>query len=319
MSPEPQKNPILDNRMPSRFARLDAAIAAEAEHLRALPDGPARQREAQTLVLEEIAASCALSGASLDLEEVRALAERALTGGSRPLRSYLIAAGYADAARWVAQARRPRAGRPLLHVDDVVELHARALRLEPESGPGAWRRTTLPAFRAGVVPPPFWLVPREMARFVEVIAPGPGRQPAVLWVAAALARFDRIRPFAAGNGRAGRLLANLLLRRSGLSQFAVRRRDARRYLLALGRADDGDPWPLALLVGRSVLDALQRLAGASEAPPAHELVPVAALAGPAGRAALYKAIQRGRLRVVRRGRALLTTKAWLAEYRASQE
>jgi hypothetical protein len=49
------------------------------------------------------------------------------------------------------------------------------------------------------------------------------------------------------------------------------------------------------------------------------LVPVAALAGPAGRAALYKAIQRGRLRVVRRGRALLTTKAWLAEYRASQE
>jgi hypothetical protein len=305
--------------MPPRFARLDAGIAAEADHLRALPDGPARQREAQTLVLEEIAASCALCGANLDVEEVRALTERGLAAGSRPLRTYLIAAGYAEAARWVAQDRRPRAGRPLLHVDDVVELHARALRLEPDSRPGNWRRTTLPAFRAGVVPPPFWLVPREMARFVEVTAPGPGRRPVLLWVAAALARFDRIRPFAEGNGRVGRLLANLLLRRSGLPQFAVRRRDARRYLLSLGRADDGDPWPLALLVGRSVLDALQRLAGASEVPPAGELLGIAALAAPAERAALYKAIQRGRLRVVRRGRALLTTKAWLAKYRASQE
>jgi hypothetical protein len=72
-----------------------------------------------------------------------------------------------------------------------------------------------------------------------------------------------------------------------------------------------------MLVGRSVLAGLQRLAGAADAP-ASELVAVAALADGDERQALYKAIQRGRLRVVRRGRSLLTTEAWLADYRASR-
>ena len=316
MSPHDKKKTLLD-LAPATFARLSAEVAAEAARLRGLPEGPGREREAGDLVIEEIAASTSLSGANLDLDEVRALLERGLAVGDRPLRSYLIVAGYADAARWVAAARRPRPGRPLLRLDDVVEAHARALRLQPELAPGAWRRTTLPPFRAGVVPPAFWLVPRETARFVELFATGPGTESPLLWIARALERFDRIRPFAAGNGRTGRLIGNLLLRRCGLPPFAIRPRDARRYLTSLARADDGDPWPLAMLVGRSVLAGLQRLAGAADAP-ASELVAVAALADGDERQALYKAIQRGRLRVVRRGRSLLTTEAWLADYRASR-
>jgi hypothetical protein len=73
-----------------------------------------------------------------------------------------------------------------------------------------------------------------------------------------------------------------------------------------------------MLVGRSVLAGLQRLAGAAEQHVNGELIGLASLARAGERAALYKAIQRGRLRVVRRGRALFTTAAWLAEYRASR-
>lgn len=318
MSPLRQKLTRVDIIAPPQFERLDAAVTAERARLRAGVDGPARDRELQALLREEIAASCALSGARLDPDELRALLDRGIAAGGRPLRTYLIAAGYADAARWVAQARVPRPGQPLLRLDDVVDVHARALRLQPEGAPGSWRRTTLPAFREGVVPPPFWLVPRQMARFVEVYAAGPGAASPLLWAARALEAFDRIRPFAAGNGRAGRLVGNLLLRRQGFPPFAVPPRDARRYLLSLGRADGGDPWPLALLIGRSVLAALQRLAGASPAEPEDALLSVAGLARGGEREALYKAIQRGRLWVVRRGRSLFTTAAWLDAYRASQ-
>jgi Fic family protein len=318
MSPQAAKKVNLDQAAPGPFLRLDAELAAERQRLRTAPDGAPRRRELQTLVLEEVAASCALSRAPIELDELRVLVDRGLATGGRPLRTYLVAAAYADAARWVAQAKLPRPGQPLLRLDELVDLHARALRLEPESGPGAWRRTTLPAFRGGVVPPAFWLVPREMARFVERFAAGPGQASPALWVAQALERFDRIRPFASGNGRVGRLVANLLLRRLDLPPFAVRPRDARRYLASLARADDGDPWPLAILVGRSVLGGLQRLAGASEQSPTEELVSVTSLARGPEREALYKAIQRGRLRVVRRGRALYTSAAWLEAYRASR-
>jgi hypothetical protein len=309
----------VDSDAPRPFLRLDAEIAAERGRLGALPDSAERRREALNLVMEEIAASCALSGARLDPPEVRALVERGLAAGGRPLRTYLVAAGYADAARWVAKARLPRAGQPLLRLDDIIELHTRALRYQPESGPGAWRRTTLPAFRQGVVPPAFWLVPRETARFVAVFATGPGQASPLLWIARALERFDRIRPFAAGNGRVGRLVANLLLARQGLPPFSVGARDARRYILSLGRADDGDPWPLATLIGRSLLAGMQRLAGAAAGgdPADGELLRVTAVAREGELEALYKAIQRGRLRVVRRGRTLFTTAAWLAAYRAS--
>jgi len=65
------------------------------------------------------------------------------------------------------------------------------------------------------------------------------------------------------------------------------------------------------------LAGAQRLAGALDDPPG-ELIPLADLATGRERAALYKAIQRGRLRVTRRGNALFSTHAWLAEYRGSR-
>ncbi len=312
LSPRSGKAAHLDIDPPPAFLRLDAEIRAEQRR-----GGAAPPHEARLLVLEEATASCGLSGASLDAAEMQALVDRGIAAGGRPLRSYLVAAGYADAALWVARARAPRQGKPFLSLDDVIELHARVARLQPELAPGAWRRTTLPPFRAGVVPTPFWLVPREMARFVQVYAAGPGSDAPVVWTARALERFDRIRPFAGANGRTGRLVGNLLLRRAGLPPFSIKRRDARRYIASLERADRGDPWPLAGLIGRSVLAGLQRLGGAAQPTADGELIAVATVAADGGRDGLYKAIQRGRLRVVRRGRTLFTTEAWLRDYRSS--
>ena len=302
--------------MPRTFAVLAAAIESDRAHLARLPAGPAREREAAELVFEEIQASCRLAGVDLSPVHLRALIERGITGGEYPLRAFLIARGYADAASSVVAATPPRPGRPFLRVEEIGELHARALRLEPEAAPGTWRTTTFAPLRSGMVPPPFWLVPREVAALADRLAPGPPQGvPPVAWIAEAHERFERIHPFGAGNGRVGRLLSNLLLRKCGLPPFSVRSRDAERYLAALRRADSRDPWPLATIIGRSVRAGLARLIAAGSERASDALLPLTELAPRAEREALYKAAQRGRLRTVRRHGRLYATQAWLEEYR----
>ncbi len=174
----------------------------------------------------------------------------------------------------------------------------------------------MPAFAGGMVPPPPWLVPRDIDAFVERFAGGPTLDVSPpLWVAEAHARFERIQPFSGANGLVGRLIANLLLRRLGYPPFAIAAGANWRYLEALRKADGGDGWPLANLFARSLMASLARLVAA--ATPDVPLVPIAA-AGDPDRASLYKAAQRGRLRTVRRGGRRYTSAAWLEAYRASR-
>ncbi len=299
----------------SSFAAIVDAVEAERARVAALPHARIADAYAN-LVLEEIRSSTRLAGATLERAELRALLERGIALGDRPLSTYVIAADYADAARTVARSAAVGPRQPYLRLGEIVDLHARATRRTPEAHPGAWRTRTFPAFPSGTVPPPAWIVPREIAAYVDRVADGPpDRERTLAWLAQAHERFERIHPFTAGNGRVGRLVLNLLTRRCGYPPFAVRDRDAAAYATALQRADARDPLPLALLVARCVLASLVRL-GASERN--DELAEIAAFAAGAQRDALYKAAQRGRLRIVRRDGSVLTTQAWIDAYRASR-
>jgi hypothetical protein len=268
-------------------------------------------------VLEEIWSSCLFAGVGLGLHEVITLVELGTPAGARPLEHSIIVADYAAAGRFVAGAPLLGRRRSFLRLEEIVTLHSLAARRQPEAMPGEWRRTTAPAFASGSVPPPAWLVPRDMAAFVERVASGPqtGLHP-IAWVAEAHERFARIHPFTKANGRVNRLMSNLLLRRAGLPPFAVRGRAAERYMAALKRADSREPWPLAIVFARAVLESLSRLVAAAGQDT--DLRPLARFASGTERAALYKASQRGRLRTVRRGGALLTSSAWIAEYERSR-
>jgi Fic family protein len=294
------------------FARFAAEIEALRARRSAQPPGPDAAREAAALAFEEIHASCRMAGAELDAGELAELLGRGLAVGGRPFDHYALAAAYADAARVVQRAEpASRSGR-LVRVEEIVELHALATRHEPEAYPGNWRVTTARALRSGIVPPPFWLVPREIAAFVERVRLGPASGiSGVFFVAQAHERFARIHPFAKGNGRVARLIACLLLRRLGLPPLIVPPAERARYRAALRRADSSDPWPLALLFARSVHAGLVRLTARPDDPDA--LRPLGAFG--TDRAALYKAAQRDRLRTIRRGRALFATEAWVAAWR----
>jgi hypothetical protein len=278
----------------------------------------------RALFFEEVARSSALAGSQFSTAEVRALLEGDSVSPGRSLTEHELVADYGEAARIVSRTAPPRR-RAYLAIDEIAGLHALVVRRATGARPGRWRERTQRAFPSGMVPPPAWMIPREMAAFVERFGSGPrGDANRLLWIADAHARLRRLQPFDTANGRTTRLVTNLLLRRIGLPPFIVRRNDTARYSAALRRAESKELEPLALVIGRSLGDTLAALlAGGDEGesaadPGAGALRPVATFAAGAARAALYKAAQRDRLQTVRRGDTLLTTQAWIEAYRAER-
>jgi hypothetical protein len=275
--------------------------------------GSARQR----LTLEEIHASTALAGSTLHSSDVVTLVELGIVPNGKRLAECVLVADYADAARYVRAAAPAGRRQPFVRLEEIVALHAHALRRAPEARPGTWRTTTAPPFPNGAVPPPAWLIAREMSAFVDRFASGPPENVnPLLWVVDAHVRLMRMQPFAAGNGRTARLLSNLLLARLGFPPLIVAARERERYVRERVPAGGRGVPALATLFARSLLaSASALLAAAGEE---RELQPLAAFATGAERAALYKAAQRNRLRTVRRGAALLTTAGWIDDYRRSR-
>ncbi|MEA2690008.1 MAG: hypothetical protein QOJ39_3800 [Candidatus Eremiobacteraeota bacterium] len=291
------------------IGQIGSRLSALAALVRAAPPSPALRDAYAALRLEEIAGSSRLAGARLDLTEVRALVDRGRALGGHRFDDYLIVRDYANAAAWAAQQAAKRAP---VSTEDLRTLHRLAV-IGIADDAGAWRTKTVPPLADGTVPPPHWLVPFQTETYVGRLALG-ADDPAPLALARAIARLVRLQPFPSANGRVARLVANLLAYRRGLPPIVLDARARRAYGAALRAALAGDATPLARVVGTALARSLERLRDAVE--PVDELRPLADFAPDNRPDRLYKAAQRGRLRVVRRDGRLFTTAAWVAAYAA---
>jgi len=277
--------------------------------------------------------STAIEGNTLVLHEVEILLSEGRAIGNKQLAEYMEVRGYADAAEWVYQqglAPGDWTTGDLITLTEVRHVHTLAMAkvwevaphpdAGPNEGPGSFRRHNIQPFPGGMRPPDWPDVPAIMSdwvRHASRLRDADGPFPEAL--ARLHADFERIHPFLDGNGRAGRLLTNLLLIRMGYPPAIIRKAERTGYVRSLRRADAGDPGPLGEFLARAITDTLMRFIVPAVAGPAR-LVPLAALAtAEVSVRALRVAAERGRLRGHRDVRGQWrSTRRWVDAYRASR-
>ncbi|MGH2879924.1 MAG: Fic family protein [Solirubrobacteraceae bacterium] len=318
---------------PSRAAvyeRLRVQIGELRDQLGGLPPPVEADEIWRGIWLEEAHHSTAIEGNTLVLKQVEQLLDEGRAVGNKELREYMEVRGYADAATWVygqsLDTGTWRSGK-LLSLTELRHIHSLALTPvwdvapHPSAGederPGSFRRHDIRAFPGGMRPPPWTEVPvllSDWLREVQALrARDAGIDPEAL--ARIHARFEQIHPFLDGNGRAGRLTLNLLLVRLGYPPAIVFKGQRRRYLAALGSADQSDCGPLGELLARAILDNLHKFVVPAVAGPSR-LVALPALASQRISAnALRVAATRGRLKASKGPEgAWRSTRAWVDEY-----
>lgn len=301
---------------PSRevvYRRLDTQIAELWQRLGGLPTPVEAQDIWRGIWFEEAHHSTAIEGNTLVLKQVEALLAEGLAIGNKELAEYMEVKGYADAADWVYR----QAITPAMASDAVVltltELrHVHRMAMTPvwdvaphpdateRETPGSFREHDIQPFPGGMRPPSWVLVASAVDTWLAAVNSLQARsQSFPERLAEVHAEFERVHPFLDGNGRAGRLVMNLVLVRLGYPPAIVYKRDRAQYLRALRRADAGEPGALGELVARAILDNLYRFIVPAVAGPAR-LVPLAALANhEISATALRTAAGRGRLQATR--------------------
>ena len=179
--------------------------------------------------------SNAIEGNTLSPVETTLVIEQGVTISGKPLKDHLEALDHYDAIRYVRELAREQT--PLTE-GDVRNLHRLVVRRSRPDIAGKYA---------------------DLARYVRTETgryefPSPAEIPALMgdfatWLATALAtpesaftahrRLVDIHPFNDGNGRAARLLMNLIIIRGGYPPLAVRPEDRPAYISALQRAQAG--------------------------------------------------------------------------------
>jgi len=208
------------------------------DSLRPLPEASLKSLE-EKLAIDETHNSTAIEGNTLTLGETALVIEKGITISGKPLKDHLEILGYNKALKFVKEIVKEKEKYPL-NEDLIKEIHKilfkpmENLEEEYDYGIGFYRKNQ--RFIKGsrhVLPRPE-KIPELMEEFINLINSTdihPVKK-------AVLFHFGltHIHPFADGNGRAARLLMNLILMRAGYTIVLIPLGKRTRYMDALEKA-----------------------------------------------------------------------------------
>ena len=253
--------------MASRAAEAVAAATAALRDLEAAGAGHDLETLAAPLLRSEALGSSFIEG-------LRASNKRLALAAYEPLAADVTARAVLGNVRAMERAVEIGTARNRFRIDDLIDIHRTLLEGTSEERYGGVVRTEqnwiggrgLSPADATFVPPPEDRVPGLLDDLVAFI--NLDDLPAIAQAAIAHAQFETIHPFGDGNGRAGRCLIHVILRRRGLTPLfvppvsVVLATNARRYIAGLvdfreGRIDD---WIGGFAdATKSAVDAAKRL------------------------------------------------------------
>jgi fido (protein-threonine AMPylation protein) len=305
------------------LARVDEQVELFHRDYGGLPRAVEADQILREIWIEDTYHSSALEGNPLSKRQVAQILEEGRATG--PLTESLEIEGYGRAARWVyAEASNYPSGNgvPLAVVQTVHRLLlGPAWAIDPPddgSIAGGWRKRGMKITGSKVRTTPPIAIDGAIQDWIDDSGE-PNDEHPLIHATRMHAWFERIHPFADGNGRTGRLALNFMLIQRGYPPAVLVLTTRKKYLEALARADAGSVRALAELVARAIESSLNKFLIPSLAGDAR-LVPLAALAEASEFTADYlrTLVANDRLHAVRDGRIWLSSRRALEEYRQSR-
>lgn len=174
--------------------------------------------------------SNAIEGNTLTRQETALVVEKGLTVEGKSLKEHLEAVNHAQALEFIKKLVGKKRGQ--ITENDILAIHQLILQKIDDPNAGKYRTVAVRIAGATVVLPNPAKVPDLMKEFVNWLHQKSNDHPVKI-AADAHFKLVSIHPFLDGNGRAARLLMNLLLMQIGYPPALIRKEDRRAYINAI--------------------------------------------------------------------------------------
>jgi len=205
--------------------------------------------------------SNAIEGNRMTLRETWLVLRKGVTIGGKTMKEHLEVTNHAEAIEFLIKLVDSK--KKITEID-VLNLHAIILdKIDPNRA-GFYRQEQVYISGSDVKLAKWREVPNLMQKVYEELNDGDLKIRAIHSAVRVHYEAVKIHPFIDGNGRLARLLMNLRLMRAGFPPTILRKQERRGYYSALEKADLGDLGPLATLIGKDVIRALDLYLEAAE-------------------------------------------------------
>ena len=236
------------DRMDPELLRVLEGKKRELDRHRPFPPSILRKLEEQFRI-EWTYNSNAIEGNTLNLRETELVLNRGLTIGKKTLREHFEVLNHAEAITLLEDVVRKKKD---FSEELILSLHRIILKGIDESEAGRYRRSNVRIVGAAYIPHQAVKLPRLMEEFAAWYHESSHTLSAPELAAWVHYKLVHIHPFTDGNGRAARLIMNLVLIRNGYPPAVVLNVDRKRYYQVLKEADSDRCSGFLSFIGRSI-------------------------------------------------------------------
>jgi Fic family protein len=252
--------------------------------------------------------SNAIEGNTLTLQETKLVVQEGITIGGKSIKEHLEATGNAAAFERIEELAKTRKIIDLVTVLELHEIACRGILVDA----GRYRTQNVRIVGAKSRPPDFSKVPALMDKLIKEVSSM--KEHPIVKTAYLHHKFVAIHPFSDGNGRAARLVSNLILMRYGYPPVVLKKEDRKKYYDSLRKADSNNLSPFTNFIARALDESLTlyiSIFGGED-----ELLPLSELAKGTSYSQEYLSLRarQGVLSALKMGRTWHSTKRSLKEY-----
>jgi len=230
----------------------------------------------QGFLVEYVYNSTAIEGNTLTLNETRLVLEEGITISGKSLREHLDVTNQKQAIEWIEDFIKKK---KKIKEIDILMLHKLTLKGISDYWAGKYKTSQNRIIGSKLKTTPPYKVKSEMGNLIYLINKNTQKYNIIELAAFSHHELVRIHPFVDGNGRAARLVCNLILISRGFPPIIIRKIDRKKYFDCLEKAHFGNLNVFVDFIALRVEESLIRHLNAFvKTTKSNELLPLSVLA-----------------------------------------